>query len=202
MNAYILAGGKNSRIKISKAFLKIGKKYIIDIILEKLSKSFDNVYIVIKKEHQKIFEKYSDLLIIEKEETFSSLIGILTALSHTNEEWNFIIGSDMPGTEARLVKAMKAYTQMNKKDAIVPLFNNYVEPLFSFYNKKILPIVEDQVKKKELKIQLLYEKIDILYIPENIIKKYDPQLLSFLNINTEKDYKEAMKKLSHHIFKL
>ena len=47
--AVILAGGKSSRMGFDKQFLNINKKGIINIIISKLEKEFDDIIIVTNK---------------------------------------------------------------------------------------------------------------------------------------------------------
>ncbi len=193
MNAYILAGGKARRVSICKSFIKIGNKNLIDIVIEKLSLIFrDNIYIVIKEEQRESFRNYKNLVIEHAKES-SSLLGIYTALSHTKEEWNFIIGTDMPGVNTELIREMSKYKE--GYDIVVPFVNGYTEPLFAFYNRRVLPYVALKVKEGKLKIQKLFEKTKVLYIKEDIIKRFDPELISFININTWDDYKKAKERL-------
>ncbi len=189
MNAYILAGGKGKRLNFCKSFIKIKDRYLIDIIVENLSLLFDkNIYIIIKESQKEEFKKYKNL-IIETIEVSSSIIGIYTALLHTDKQWNFIIGTDMPGVKIELIKSMYSYRK--NADIVVPFVKGYPEPLFALYNKNIFPYLKKQISKGEYKIQNLYEKVRTLYLKEEIIKKYDPEFRSFININTWEDYKRA-----------
>ncbi len=193
MNAYILAGGKGRRVNACKSFIKIGNKNLIDIIIEKLSPIFqDSIYIVIKEEQRESFKNYRNL-VVEHIQVSSSLIGIYTALSHTKEKWNFIIGTDMPGINTELVMEMSRHKE--GYDIVVPFINGYTEPLFAFYNKRVLPYAALKVRQGKLKIQGLFEKVRVLYIKEDIIKRFDPEFTSFININTWDDYKKAKKRL-------
>jgi len=193
MNVYILAGGKSSRLNnICKAFLKIKEKYLIDILIEKLDPQFKNVYIVTKEIYKKRYSGYKNV-IGEKTDIYSSLSGIFTALSHTKERWNFIIGVDMPGVKPELIKKMTEYRK--GVEIIVPIVRGYPEPLFAFYNKSILNYIKKLIEKKEFKIQNLYKNAKVAYIEEEIVRKYDPFLESFININTWEDYKKARKLL-------
>ncbi len=193
MNAYILAGGKSSRLNnICKAFLKIKEKNLVDILIENLSPYFSGVYIVTKETQLKKYSGYKNV-IGEKTMIYSSLSGIYTALSHTKEEWNFIIGVDMPGAKSKLIEEMAKYR--NKFEIVVPIVKGYPEPLFAFYNKSVLPYIQELLKKREFKIQNLYKQAKVKYIKEEVIRKYDPFLESFININTWEDYKKAIELL-------
>ncbi len=190
MNAYILAGGKGKRINFCKSFIKIKDRFLIDIIIENLSLYFDkDIYIVIKKDQQEDFKRYKNL-IIEEIKISSSIIGIYTALMHTDKEWNFIIGTDMPGLNIELIKGMCTYRK--DVDIIVPVVRGYPEPLFALYNRNILLYLKKQISEGEYKIQNLYKKVRTLYLKEEIIRKYDPELKSFININTWEDYRRAI----------
>ena len=63
------------------------------------------------------------------------------------------------------------------------------EPLFAVYNRSCLGNIESLIEKKDYKIKDLFEKSNVKYIPKYDLNK------SFANLNTKKDYEEALKEL-------
>jgi molybdopterin-guanine dinucleotide biosynthesis protein A len=65
------------------------------------------------------------------------------------------------------------------------------EPLCAIYSKRCLKPAEQHLKEKKLKIQWAFRSNRIKNIPENILRKGDPELKSFFNINTPEDLARA-----------
>mgnify|MGYP001425354009 FL=1 len=76
-------------------------------------------------------------------------------------------------------------------DAVVPYLNDFPEPTHALYSKKCLPHIEKYLKNNQLKISNFFNDVHINKIPAEIIKTYDPEFLSFFNINNEKELDAA-----------
>jgi len=76
-------------------------------------------------------------------------------------------------------------------DIVIPETSKGLEPLCSVYSKNCLKPVEQQLIKQQLKIQLFFQKVRVKKLPEPILRKADPDLLSFSNINTPEDLARA-----------
>jgi molybdopterin-guanine dinucleotide biosynthesis protein A len=76
-------------------------------------------------------------------------------------------------------------------DAIIPEISVGLEPLCAAYAKKCLNRIEQHLAREKLKIQLVFKKNRIKKIPEKIMRERDPELISFMNINTPEDLEKA-----------
>ncbi|KKR78828.1 MAG: putative molybdenum cofactor guanylyltransferase [Candidatus Nomurabacteria bacterium GW2011_GWA2_40_9] len=97
----------------------------------------------------------------------------------------------MPFVNVDLVRYMLKFKDF---DAVVPRFNGYTEPLHAVYSKNVLPMIENQIKKDELRINETIKKIKkIKYIEKEEIEKFDKAKLCFFNINDKNDFEEAKR---------
>ena len=78
-------------------------------------------------------------------------------------------------------------------DAVVPYLDGFPEPTHALYSKKCLPYIEKYLKKNQLKISNFFKEVNIKKLNTEIIKKHDPDLLSFFNINNEKELNIAKR---------
>jgi molybdopterin-guanine dinucleotide biosynthesis protein A len=76
-------------------------------------------------------------------------------------------------------------------DIVIPETSKGLEPLCSVYSKKCLKPVEQQLIKQQLKIRHVFQKVRVKKLPEPILRKADPDLISFSNINTPEDLARA-----------
>ena len=82
-------------------------------------------------------------------------------------------------------------------DIIVPVVEGYREPLHAVYSRICLPFIKQLLDAGELQMLKLFDLVKTLYIPEEEINKYDPEHLSFFNINTPEDMEKASILLRH-----
>jgi len=78
-------------------------------------------------------------------------------------------------------------------DAVVPCSRKGIEPLHSIYSKDCFPIIKTKLGKKERRVDSFLKDINVNYVSEEEIKSYDPDYLSFFNINTAQDWKKAQE---------
>ena len=189
MTGIILAGGRNSRIRTGKAFLKIGGKTIIKKTLDKFRKIFSEVIIVTNNflEYQNSGARLVKDIIPDK----GPLGGIYSGLVSSESEYNFVVACDMPFLNVELIKYIK--NNCDGFDVIIPRLDRGYETLHAIYSKNCIVPIEKQLKQDNLKIIDFFLQVRIKKITEEIVQHFDPGLVSFFNINTNVDYQKAVK---------
>jgi molybdopterin-guanine dinucleotide biosynthesis protein A len=77
-------------------------------------------------------------------------------------------------------------------DAIVPTNDTSLpEPLCAIYRTSCIAAIESQVEADLLKVALFLDKVRTRYVPPATWRTWDPEGLSFLNINQEHDLQRA-----------
>ncbi len=79
---------------------------------------------------------------------------------------------------------------------MVPETSEGFQPLCAVYSRRCLEHATRQLEKQELKIDRMFKKLRVKKIPEQVLKKQDPDLISFFNINTPEDLAQAEEILS------
>ncbi len=192
MTGIILAGGKSTRFNgKNKAFFKIGNEIIIENIIKKLSSIFDDVVIVANDFK---LPNYPVRIVKDIYPGKGPLGGIYTGLVNSNTKYNFVVACDMPFLNLELIEHIKNECRDDEDfDIIVPKLGTHYEPLHAIYSKNCITCIEKQIRQDNLKITELFKYVKIKEIPEQIIKRFDPQLLSFFNVNTPLNYRKALK---------
>ena len=185
----------------NKIFLTFGNETMLERRICLLSKLFKNIIVVVnsqtrKKEISPIVDKIKNdnlhlRIVCDYIKDKGSIGGLYSGLIYSKTFYNFITACDMPFLNVELLRYMKRFTKNKKYDAIVPFLKERHEPLFAFYSKKCIKPIEEQLKKGNLRITDFLSKIFKKEIPINKVKKNDPQMFSFFNINTIKDYETA-----------
>jgi len=198
INAYILAGGKSARMRQDKAFLDINGKFFIDIIIEKLSNIFEDIYLVGKHYSHPLLKKSLPDIIKNK----GPIGGVLTALTHSKSSINFLTGLDYPLLDSRIIKIllMASEEENFKYTAYVPRLDDGIHPLFAIYKTQSIDKVKGCIAQKRYQLRCILNGIDTKYI--NLVIKamrYTDNLNEkdikrcFFNLNTPEDYKRLFK---------
>jgi molybdopterin converting factor small subunit len=66
--------------------------------------------------------------------------------------------------------------------------------LHAVYRTSVLSLLEEQLKRGELRPVFLFAKVRTRKVEEEEIKLFDPEGLSFLNLNTPDDYEHALQR--------
>lgn len=184
-----MAGGKNSRFSgKNKALVRIGGKRILDRIYEVFTILFDKIILVTNDPVQYMewdFDIVTDIFPIR-----SSLTGIHTGLFYITTPYAFFVACDIPFIRKELIEILLDGVEPGI-DIVIPETSKGVEPLCSVYSKRCFKPIEEQLEKKSLKIQRVFQKVRVKKIPEDILRTIDPDLVSLYNINTPDDLARA-----------
>lgn len=82
--------------------------------------------------------------------------------------------------------------KIGSNDIIIPRYaKNYIEPLCAIYSKDCLSVMERNIETGILSIRRIFPYLKVRYIEEEEIKRVDPELISFFNINYKEDFVRA-----------
>jgi molybdenum cofactor guanylyltransferase len=115
--------------------------------------------------------------------------GIFTGLNASTTPYNIVVAGDMPFLNVDLlgfmIRAVRGF------DAAVPRIGNFYEPLHAVYSKNCIEPIKVMLSGKELLTYKIFDVIRVRYILKNEIERFDPEHLSFFNVNTEEDLRKA-----------
>ena len=72
-------------------------------------------------------------------------------------------------------------------DITIPRLGNMFEPLHAVYSKNCLKAIEKLLAEDSLKIDSLLKMVKVRYVEAGEIDNFDPEHLSFFNVNTKAD---------------
>ena len=78
-------------------------------------------------------------------------------------------------------------------DAVVPRLDKDVEPLHAVYGKNCLIQTKFLLDEGVYSVSELFKRVRVCYVDSTEIDKFDPEHLSFFNINNENDLDRAHK---------
>ncbi len=179
----ILAGGENRRMPVLKSFLKVNGGKIIEKNLSIFKTLFKENFIVTNQ--PEIYVHLQTPLLGDVYDMRGPMTGVLTSLLNAPTRWVFVSACDMPYINQDLIRYMA--DKREGFDTVVPLPRGKTEPLFTFYSNRLILEIEKALcsGKKGLKDFLITKRVK--YITTKEIKKTDPKMRSFININTPED---------------
>lgn len=126
-----------------------------------------------------------------------TLGGIATGLGACND-WTMMVACDMPFLNPVLFAYLQQLAREQEGgrdcwDAVVPFTAGYAEPLHALYHRRCLPAIEARLAKQERRANCFYSDIHVRRVEEAELRPYDPQLLSFVNINTPEEWQQALR---------
>jgi molybdenum cofactor guanylyltransferase len=179
----ILAGGRSSRYGSNKALVELNGTRLIERAVEVMKSIFQEVILVTNTPADYAFLNLPMLPDLIK--GLGPIGGVYTGLETISGKAGFIIACDMPFLHKNLIRHMVQVRQ--KFDAVVPRIGWMIEPLHALYTKKCLPVIKASIDAHEYQIAKCFQKLCVKYLEKEELLAFDPELMSFFNINEPKD---------------
>jgi molybdopterin-guanine dinucleotide biosynthesis protein A len=193
ISCIILAGGKSSRLGYDKIVEKVGKTSLLEKVISRIESLGKDIIIVTAEERtfSQLGNRPNLKIVPDILPGHGSLGGIYTGLVTSNSFYNLVIAADMPFLNQPLLRYMIEVS--DGYDFVLPRFNNFFEPLHAIYSKNCVSPMESMLKQGRKVIIELFDFVKVRYIETEEINQFDPQHLSFFNINTKEDLQLARK---------
>jgi len=117
--------------------------------------------------------------------------GIYHGLKASTKQVCFVTSCDAPFLNLQLIAHL--LSQIPDWDVVVPYCQERFQPLHAAYRTSVLPLLKEQLERGELRPIFLYDKVRTRKVDEDEIRRFDPEGLSFLNMNTAEDYEAALQ---------
>ena len=188
----VLAGGKSLRLGRSKALEVIGGRSLIERVVERLEPVTSQLLIVTSNEQSDLPAVRGAEVLIDLYPGKGPLGGIYTGLVAARSSQSIAVACDMPFINSELLRHM---IEMSPDfDVVVPRWKDgWIEPLHAIYSKNCLTNMKVQVENKQLGIYSFFDELRVRYVEEEECRGFDPELLTFFNINGESDLEQASK---------
>jgi molybdopterin-guanine dinucleotide biosynthesis protein A len=191
ISGIILAGGRSHRLGYDKISEKIGDKSLIERVVSRLDTFSENVIIVTAHErtfaplakHPKV-KTVSDILPGQ-----GSLGGIYTGLVTSSSFYNLVVAADMPFLNESLLRYM--VDKAEGYDFVLPRVEGLFEPLHAIYSRNCIDPIKALLEQGKKVIVELVNYVKVRFIETEEVDRFDPEHLSFFNINTREELELA-----------
>jgi len=179
----ILAGGSSSRLGHNKALVNVAGRPLVAGIAEKLCSVVSETVLVTNEPEQFAFLGLSTAGDVYR--GIGVLGGLHAGLKAIRTEYGLVVGCDMPFLNADLLRYM--ISQAPGYDIVMPRIGKYHEPLHAVYARRCLPVIEQSILSGQRRVLEACEGMQVHYVEEEEIARYDPLHLSFFNVNAPDD---------------
>ena len=200
LSAAILAGGASRRMGTDKALLSLAGRTLLERAIARVASVADDVQIVGERN---AYHRFGVPVVPDAFPGAGTLGGIATALRHARHDAVLVVACDMPFLSVRLLTAMAE--QPSDADALVPVTaaarsdqggTRTYETLHAIYRRSCLRPFERRIANGELKVVSALSDVRMRELPEAWLRRYDPDLDSFMNTNDAADWATAQARQS------
>ncbi len=191
MTSIVLAGGRSSRLGREKSRELVGRESLIAIVVSRLSSLSDEILIVVSQsQSNSSFPSCAKAkTVVDLYPGKGALGGIYTGLAYSSSFHNLAVACDMPFLNISLLRYMVRVSP--GFDVVMPRMGDHREPLHAVYTRDCLLPMERQLRKGNLRAADFPDSVSTRYVERKEIGRFDPEFLSFFNINTQVDLERA-----------
>jgi molybdopterin-guanine dinucleotide biosynthesis protein A len=188
----IQAGGASSRMGRDKGLIPFLGEPLIQRVLKRLEHISDEILVTTNTPQDYQFlgiPLFSDIF-----PDRGALGGLYTALQAASHPIVAVVACDLPFINARLLVAEKDMLLKTQSDVVVPSASEGLEPLHAIYRSAAcLKPVKNALDAGKWRVDVWFDQVDLRIFSNDEILRYDPQFLSFRNVNTPQDLKAAIQ---------
>jgi molybdenum cofactor guanylyltransferase len=189
--AFVLTGGKSTRMGMDKAFVQLDGRTLVERALGVLRSVTTNVRIA---GDPAIYGSFAPC-VPDLYPDCGPLGGIHAALTSSQTEFNLILAVDLPFVTGALLKFLVSRAQNSETATVtVPQSGGRLQPLCAIYRRAFAEHADNALRAGHYKIDALFDPMNTQVIEEDALLAagFSPDL--FRNLNTPQDLTDAKEK--------
>jgi molybdopterin-guanine dinucleotide biosynthesis protein A len=188
--AFILAGGRSSRMGRDKALITFDGVMLLEHLLRVCRQVSAAVRIVGAREKYGAFGETVEDIYPGR----GTLGGIHAALSCSSTDLNLILAVDLPYIEAALLHYLLARAAGSDAMVTVPEADGRLQPLCAVYRPQFLIPAQQALEAGQNKVDVLFARVPIQVIPSEELAQHGFPAAVFANLNTPEDLARAARR--------
>lgn len=198
LGVVILAGGKSLRMDREKALLELsGKPLLLHVVERAMRLRPERIIVAVERGNP---NRYGSILppgvglsedLIEGR---GPLVGMISGMRDIDSEYTLLLPCDTPFIRQDVLRFL--YQRAEGVDAAIPRWpNGYIEPLQAFYRtSSALKAAEEALNRGERSFREMIRSLNkVVYVNVDELKRFDPELVTFFNINSGEELLRAEK---------
>jgi molybdopterin-guanine dinucleotide biosynthesis protein A len=180
----LLAGGRASRMGgRDKAFAAVGGEAIAVRTLRLFRSLFPQVIVATGRPER--FRPLGVETVADLYPGCGPLAGIHAAMLAASHPHVFVAACDMPGLDAGVIRFL--LDRIGDADAVVPRWDDDIEPLHAVYAVRLAPLVEDALRSGRHALREFLPRVRVDYVAEAELGRIGGAARSMLNVNTPEE---------------
>jgi molybdopterin-guanine dinucleotide biosynthesis protein A len=197
-SAVILAGGSATRFNSGdKGLFELDGKPLLNHVVDAVKGLVQEVIVVTNAQERA--DAYSKIVsakvrfAVDVAESKGPLVGALTGFEAAKGNYSLLLPFDSPFVSREVVSLL--FDLCVGKAAVVPRHTDMeIEPLHAVYDTvQALDATKETLAQNQFDMRSMVEKLrGVRYVSTMVIEQLDPDLKTFININTPLDLKKAL----------
>lgn len=188
----VMAGGKSQRLGRDKALLIVDGETLLSRALRIVGKVTSEQLVVGPPE--RAAQVQSVRVVSDELPGSGPLGGIYTALRAASRDRLLVVACDMPFLNPALLRYLLSLAE--GYDVVLPFIEGRGEQLHAVYAQSCIEAVSQQLESGDFKIDRFFSRVRVRRVEESELRRHDPELRSFWNVNTPEDWERAQSSLA------
>jgi len=178
-----------------KAELKFGTTTLLERMVAELRPSFPEIVLVTSPAGLAKAQRLGEVRMVRDEREYEGpLPALALGLTVIRNDYAFVCACDSPFLRAHL--ALSLCAMLEHYDAVVPEIAGLVQPLHAVYRKPCIDAINSMLAQGEERLAKIVDAVSVRRVGEQELRAIDPDLRSFINVNTPEDYQRALRLVS------
>jgi len=182
----IQAGGESRRMGRDKGLIPFLGRPLIARVIERLAYVADEIIVTTNKPDDYRFlglPLFPDLI-----PGRGALGGLYTALSAASQPFTAVVACDMPFACPELLAGLRDALVQSGYALAIPHLEGGLEPFHAVYDRDAcLPHIRAAIDSDKWRVDAWFPKVKVNLFREDVLRRFDPNLRCFSNVNTPEE---------------
>lgn len=191
ISVVIQAGGESRRMGQDKGLVELAGRPLVQHVLDRVGQLGDEVWITTNRPQAYAF--LGTPIASDPQPGLGALVGLRTALRAARGDTVLVVACDLPFLQPALLQHLLSLA--GEADVVIPRRDGKFEPLHAVYRRSCLTALEAALARGDSRMISFFPDVRLLPVDESDLALYDPEGLSFFNVNTPDDLIRAERQL-------
>lgn len=191
LSGVVLAGGQATRLSLDKPNVVVGGRSLLQWVTDALEPVASELIVGLSpgQARPNVSSALPIRFVEDDDPGLGPAAGLVAALRVVGGEAALVLGCDTPFVSSDLLRDIAG--RWPGRGAVVPITEEGPNPLHAVYGVDTLPAIERALAEGTYRMQRLLDRLEVRYVSEEEVRRIDPELRSFLNVNTPEALRRA-----------
>ena len=193
----LLVGGRSRRMGRDKALLPSpdgSALTFVERLSALLAELCKEVLLVARdetsgREYSFVCQRQNVRLVYDQAADHGPLMGLYSGLQAVSFSHALVLAVDLPCVRRSLLSWLSAFPLTD--EILVPRVQGIPQVLLARYPRSLLPTIETCLRAGRRDPRALLAQVPVRFLEEEQMREIDPDLRSFVNVNTSEDFEQA-----------